>query len=144
MTAVPTRLDIFSCGQQSLLQIQVLQLAPFSILLVFFWPVADTLVSIWRRWSLKRLPYQPDRLHFHQLVMRFLEIRFLGRTQRNISNPLATIFLIPVISVPQLLGVIYWNNFAATVWTSVFFFFGFLFVCSYIVGINLAKKIPQN
>ena len=83
-------------------------------------------------------PYQPDRLHFHQLVMRFLEIRFLGRTQRNISNPLATIFLIPVISVPQLLGVIYWNNFAATVWTSVFF--GFLFVCSYIVGINLAKK----
>ena len=50
----------------------------FAILLVFFWPVADTGLAIWRRWKLGNPAGNPDRLHFHQLAMRFLEIRFLA------------------------------------------------------------------
>ena len=53
----------------------------FAILLVFFWPVADTGLAIWRRWKLGNPADRPDRLHFHQLVMRFLEIRFFGRSR---------------------------------------------------------------
>ena len=49
----------------------------FAILLVFFWPVADTGLAIWRRWKLGNPTDRPDRLHFHQLTMRYLEIRFL-------------------------------------------------------------------
>ena len=48
---------------------------------------------------------RPDRLHFHQLAMRFLEIRFFGRDKRHIVNPLSTVVLVPLISAPQLLGV---------------------------------------
>ena len=64
------------------------ELSPFAILLIFFWPVADTLLAIWRRWRQKRKTYQPDRLHFHQLVMRFLEIKFFGQSQRRQLQPL--------------------------------------------------------
>ena len=83
------------------------EVSAFSILLVFFWPVADTGLAIWRRWKLGNPADRPDRLHFHQLVMRFLEIRFFGRDRRKISNPLATLVLVPLISVPQVLGVLF-------------------------------------
>ena len=113
-------------------------ISPFAIFLIFFWPIADTLLSIWRRWRLKKNAVQPDRLHFHQLVMRFLEIRFLGRDKRNVANPIATIVLVPAISFPQAIGVIFWNNFVASAVGALFV--GSLFLCTYFVGINLAKK----
>ena len=61
--------------------------SPFAVLLVFFWPIADTGLAIWRRLKLGNPTDRPDRLHFHQLTMRYLEIRFFGRDRRNISNP---------------------------------------------------------
>ena len=72
--------------------------SPFAILLIFFWPVADTGLAIWRRWKSGNPADRTDRLHFHQLAMRFLEIRFFGRVHREISNPVATIILSPLIS----------------------------------------------
>lgn len=113
-------------------------ISPFAVLLIFFWPVADTGLAIWRRWKLGNPADRPDRLHFHQLAMRFLEIRFLGRYKRHMANPIATVVLVPLISVPQVLGVVFWDNFYMTVWCT--FFVGSLFIFSYIVGINLAKK----
>jgi UDP-N-acetylmuramyl pentapeptide phosphotransferase/UDP-N-acetylglucosamine-1-phosphate transferase len=117
---------------------QTRDISPFSILLIFFWPVADTGLAIWRRWKLGNPADRPDRLHFHQLAMRFLEIRFFGRDRRHIVNPLSTIVLIPLISVPQVLGVLFWDNFAATVQSTVGV--GFLFVATYLLGISTAKR----
>ena len=110
----------------------------FAILLIFFWLVADTGLAIWRRWKLGNPTDRPDRLHFHQLSMRFLEIRFFGRDRRHLTNPIATLVLVPLISVPQVLGVLFWNDFYWTVWSTIFM--SFLFVASYILGINLAKN----
>ena len=114
------------------------ELSAFAILLIFFWPVADTGLAIWRRWKLGNPAGRPDRLHFHQLAMRFLEIRFFGRDRRSLANPLATVALIPLISTPQVLGVLFWDNFVATVWCTLGV--GLLFVATYLVGINIAKK----
>ena len=80
----------------------------------------------------------PDRLHFHQLAMRFLEIRFFGREQRVFANPVATLTLMPLISVPQILGVLCWDDFKASVLSAAGV--GLLFVVTYLVGIALAKK----
>ena len=113
------------------------ELSPFAILLIFFWPVADTGLAIWRRWKLGNPTDRPDRLHFHQLAMRFLEIRFFGRDRREITNPIATLILVPLISVPQILGVLFWDNFVATVWCTAGV--GLLFVVTYFIGINTAK-----
>ena len=43
---------------------------------------------------------QPDRLHFHQLVIRGLELVFLGKKKRNLSNPLATTVILPLAAKP--------------------------------------------
>ena len=70
--------------------------------------------------------------------MRFLEIRFLGRDRREIANPVATLILIPLISAPQVLGVLFWDNFRASVLSAVGM--GFLFTLTYLAGIAVAKK----
>ena len=114
-----------------------MELSPFAILLIFFWPVADTGLAIWRRWKLGNPTDRPDRLHFHQLAMRFLEIRFFGRDRREMTNPIATLILAPLISVPQILGILFWDNFVATVWCTIGV--GLLFVLTYFIGINVAK-----
>ena len=114
------------------------EISSFAILLIFFWPVADTGLAIWRRWKLGNPTDRPDRLHFHQLAMRFLEIRFFGRDRRNMANPSATVILAPLISMPQVFGVLLWNDFSATLWSTLGM--AFLFVSTYVMGINLAKK----
>ena len=116
----------------------VTEVSAFSILLVFFWPVADTGLAIWRRWKLGNPTDRPDRLHFHQLAMRFLEIRFFGRDKRGIANPAATLILIPLISAPQVLGVLFWDNFKASIVSTVGM--GLLFLITYLVGIKIAKR----
>ena len=113
-------------------------ISAFAILLVFFWPVADTGLAIWRRWKLGNPTDRPDRLHFHQLTMRFLEIRFFGRERREIANPLATLILIPFISIPQVLGVLFWDDFVATVCCTMGV--AIVFVATYLIGINVAKR----
>ena len=114
------------------------EISAFSILLVFFWPVADTILAIWRRWKLGNPADRPDRLHFHQLAMRFLEIRFFGRYRREIVNPTATLILIPLISTPQVLGVWFWNDYRNSLLSALGA--GLLFVATYLVGIALAKR----
>ena len=113
------------------------EISPFSILLIFFWPVADTALAIWRRWKLGTPTDLPDRLH-HQITMRFLEIRFFGRDRRHIVNPFSTIILIPFISAPQVLGVIYWNDQNSTILCTLFM--TFIFIVTYFLGINIARK----
>jgi UDP-N-acetylmuramyl pentapeptide phosphotransferase/UDP-N-acetylglucosamine-1-phosphate transferase len=79
---------------------------PIAMLLIFFWPVADTLLAIVRRVSLGVPISYPDRLHFHQLVLRGIEIVILGRKRRHIANPLATIIMLPLAFTPMAIGVL--------------------------------------
>ena len=113
------------------------EVSAFALLLVFFWPVADTGLAIWRRWKLGNPAGRPDRLHFHQLAMRFLEIRIFGRDRREIANPLATLILIPFISAPQVLGVLFWDDFELSVWCVLGV--SVVFVATYLIGIRTAK-----
>jgi len=113
-------------------------ISPFAVLLIFFWPVADTLLAIWRRKKLSKPNYLPDRLHFHQLTMRFLEIKGFGRYRRNITNPLATSILLPIIIMPQILGVIYARDgIMAPLSLAIV---AVIFVTAYFAGITYAKK----
>lgn len=89
---------------------------PWAILLTMFWPIADTLLAIFRRSSAKKPSMKPDRLHVHQLVMRGLEIFWLGRRNRHISNPLTTVLLAPLIITPALLGVALWDRPVTAFW----------------------------
>jgi len=107
----------------------------WAIFLVFFWPIADTLFAIYRRSRSGTKLHLADRLHYHQFVMRSIEIMWLGRERRKISNPLTTLVMMPLVAMPIVTGVSLWNrpllSFVAVV------FFALIFVGSYIAGIRL-------
>lgn len=103
------------------------QASPWAVLLTLFWPLADTMLAIFRRKEATRGAMHPDRLHFHQLVMRALEIAWLGRRRRNLANPLTTVILAPFVIVPQVVGVLLWDANAAAFFAVIAFlalFFG--------------------
>ncbi|WP_101342117.1 MraY family glycosyltransferase [Cereibacter azotoformans] len=114
------------------------ELTPWAVLLIFFWPVADTLLAIWRRRTAGRPSDEPDRLHFHQLVMRALEILILGRQARRVANPLTTLILLPMIAAPIAAGVLLWDHPLAAF--AALAAFGALFIATYMTGMTLAAR----
>lgn len=80
-------------------------ITPLAMLLIFFFPVADTLLAIMRRVYLGVPILYPDRLHFHQLAMRGIEIVVLGQKRRHIANPLAAALILPFAFTPMVVGI---------------------------------------
>ena len=112
------------------------------MLLIFFWPIADTLMAILRRFAKGRPIFHPDRLHFHQLVMRAVEITILGQKHRTLSNPIATVITLPFILSPMCAGVMLATermNAAIAV-----LLFALLFVATYVTGIAITKKMRNR
>ena len=83
---------------------------PLAVLLIFFWPIADTIMAILRRYSSGKPITQPDRLYFHQLAMRAVEIVLLGRNKRKLANPLGTILTLPFVILSMIAGVFFLLN----------------------------------
>lgn len=77
-----------------------------AVLLTLFWPVMDMLHSIVRRVITGVPVHSPDRLHFHQIIRRGLEIVWLGPGNRRWSNPIATLVIVPFIATPVAIGVL--------------------------------------
>lgn len=113
-------------------------LTPWALVLVFFWPIADTFFAIYRRRRAGRATTLPDRLHFHQLAMRAIEITLVGRDARHIANPLATVVVLPLAAAPALIGIWLWDRplaaFLAVMGLAT------LFVATYALGIALARR----
>jgi len=124
------------------LMVRMPDLSGVALLLVFFWPTADTIFSIYRRSLRRRAIGQPDRLHYHQLVMRALEVIWLGRSKRHIANPVATAILMPMVAAPVIVGVAFWNNTAAA--AIALTAFAVVFAGSYIIGIRLAPRLRRT
>ena len=102
------------------------KISPYAILLIFFWPIMDMLLAIFRRF-VKREPIgAPDRLHFHQLMMRGLGLTYFDRTQRNVTNPLATALVLPMTAVPIITAQFLWNDIGQR--AVALLFFGALFI----------------
>lgn len=82
------------------------EISPWAVLLAAFWPVMDTAAAILRRWR-KALPAgEPDRMHFHHVVLRLLRGTLRGPRGRAFANPLATAALAPLFLLPPLLSVL--------------------------------------
>jgi len=105
------------------------EISPYAILLIFFWPIMDMLFAIYRR-VVKREPIgAPDRLHFHQLMMRGLGLTYFNRTQRNVTNPLATALVLPMTAVPIIAAQFLWHDIGQS--AVALLFFGALFIVTY-------------
>jgi UDP-N-acetylmuramyl pentapeptide phosphotransferase/UDP-N-acetylglucosamine-1-phosphate transferase len=69
------------------------EISSLAHLLIFLWPITDMLLSMMRRKRSGKPIAQPDRLHFHQMVVRLLEIQFFIRSKRKLTNPLGNIII---------------------------------------------------
>ncbi|MDP7150846.1 MAG: glycosyltransferase [Paracoccaceae bacterium] len=118
------------------------EVSPWAILLIFFWPIADTMLSIWRRRRRGLRADQPDRLHFHQLALRYIEIRFFGRKKRAIANPIATLLLMPFAIAPQIAGVLLIDNQSGAQLAVVMF--AIVFVGTYLFGLRHTKQMRRR
>lgn len=112
--------------------------SPWALLLVFFWPIADTLLALSRRVNRGSSALIADRMHFHQVMMRTLEICVLGKNKRVLANPIATLLLLPMIALPSVMGILLWNQSGPALMMIVVD--GILFVLTYRTCINLAQS----
>ena len=105
------------------------EISPYAILMIFFWPIMDMLFAIFR-WVAKREPIgAPDCLHFHQLMMRGLGLTYFDRTQRSVTNPFATVLVLPLTVVPIIAAQFLWHDIGQS--AVALLFFGALFIVTY-------------
>ncbi len=86
------------------------EISPWAVLLAAFWPVMDTAAAILRRWRKAHPAGEPDRLHFHHIVLRLLRGKLRGPRARQRANPLSTAVLSPLFLLPPLLSVLTATN----------------------------------
>lgn len=115
---------------------------PFAMVLAMFWPLADLTLAIVRRYQRNSPLAAPDRLHFHHLVLRSLEIGFFGRARRNIANPVATAVMLPMIAAPALAGFLLHDQ-PGEAATALLVFFA-LYFAFYLLGMRVAMHGLRN
>ena len=128
------------------LAVALMHLAPdvslVAVLLIFFRPVADTVLAIYCRRVRGRPSDKPDCLHFHQLMMRALEISLVGRRRCALANPLATALMVSMAAAPILAGVVLSDSNAGAF--AALFVFAVLFFLAYTLGIRWARSRPNR
>lgn len=107
-----------------------------SLCLMFFWPVADTLLAMWRRSRKKQKMMHPDYLHAHQFVMRAIQLRW--KMTLSLANSMTTIALAPFFLPPIFTGAILADrsDFSFLAWIV----YGAVFFISYLVGIRWVRR----
>ena len=118
------------------------ELTPWAVLLVFFWPVADTFLAIARRLSKGGRTARADRMHAHHVMMRGIQILLLGRQDRNLANPLASAFLLPLVLPPPLTALLVWNE---PLWAAIATgLYAVIFVAIYLGGISAMRRARKR
>ena len=109
------------------------EITPWAIVLIFFWPVVETLYSIYRRVSKKRSSAIADRAHFHQLVYDKVRSVKAFKNSATTANSFSTLLLLPLIIFPSIVSLIFFNDVKGS-------FVGFMFLFAvYIASYNLIK-----
>ncbi|WP_449042343.1 MraY family glycosyltransferase [Paracoccus sp. (in: a-proteobacteria)] len=107
-----------------------------AVSLMFFWPVADTFLAIWRRSRRNKKMMHADYLHAHQFIMRAMQIRWkmpLAKANSATTVVLAPFFLAPIFTAVSLIDR---PVFALGAWIA----FGALFVAAYLIGIKQVRR----
>ena len=86
------------------------EITAWSILLIFFWPVVETVFSIYRRIYKKKPASRADREHFHQLVFDKIKKLKIFQNNSNLANSFSTFLILPLFVTPSLLALILYDK----------------------------------
>lgn len=112
----------------------------WTMLLVFLWPVMDSMLAILRRALTGRSASEPDRMHFHHVVMRALEILVLRRVPRSTANPLASLIVLALAAAPAIAAVAMRGDVGRTVWMIIGFACLYLLLYRTLVAAALRRR----
>lgn len=93
-----------------------------AMILVLYWPIADITHTVGRRILASKNIFQPDNQHIHQKTKRLVEKLLSKRFARRYANPLGSLFLLPLIAFPPVVGVMLINQ-PTFAWMAVLLFF---------------------
>lgn len=104
--------------------------------LMFFWPVADTFLAMWRRSRRRSNMMHPDYLHAHQFVMRAMQLRWKTTLAR--ANSATAVVLAPFFILPVLAGILLAErpHLAFVTWI----IYGAVFLAFYLIGIRWVRR----
>ncbi len=105
------------------------EVTAWSILLIFFWPVVETVFSIYRRIYKKKSASMADREHFHQLVFDKIRKWKIFQNSLNFANSFSTFVILPLFVVPNITAIIFYNDIENAVIT--FFILLSLYIFAY-------------
>lgn len=110
-----------------------------AVLLIVFYPCADTLHTVLRRLFNHKPIMRPDKMHLHQKIRRFLELHVIRKSSSRLSNPLASALMVPFFSAPVVTGIFFWDrpNLAWVFWATYFLLFCF----AHVLIVFAAKKL---
>ena len=81
------------------------------IYLLVSWPATELIQTVLRRLVSHKRSDEPDMMHMHHVIMRGLEISYRAKKlDRSISNPLSTIVILPLASLPIALATIFYSS----------------------------------
>lgn len=120
------------------------EISAWSILLCFFWPVMETLFSIYRRLLDKVSTNTADLRHFHHLIFTILIRNKIIKFENNVANPLASFLILNLAGLPCIMSLIFFENIIIIV-SIVFIFTTFYLILyryieSLLISINSKKK----
>ena len=106
----------------------------WAILLIFFWPVVETLFSIYRRLYKNKSASTADREHFHQLVFDKIRRLKVFQNSSKLANSFSTLLILPFFLVPNLVALIFYNNIENAAITF------FILLCLYLLAYHRMKR----
>ena len=116
------------------------EISAWAVLLIFFWPATETLLSIYRRLMSKTPSGAPDSFHFHQLIMQLLQLRFGNKEKINgWANPVSTLILLPLAGLPILASLFLLQDNTIALLVNLILVFAYLIL--YILLVSRVKSM---
>ena len=79
-------------------------ISAWGLLLIILWPVLDTLFAMLRRFFTGLSVSQPDKLHYHHVLMRLVVLMSDKGIGKKEANPIGSFLSWPLMAVPCFLG----------------------------------------
>ncbi len=87
------------------------QVSPWFALTINIYPVYETIFSIYRKKFLrKRSAMEPDGLHLHMIFHNIFIKKFFPLNNKELRNPLTSVFLWVINSFGVIPALLFWNN----------------------------------
>ena len=108
-------------------------------ILIVFWPIAETVHSIFRRWLSAKHVVNADMMHTHHVFMRLIDIILNPKEKKKFSNPMASAIIVPLSALPAIVGC--FNSVSEPLALLLFIgMFLILFCSQHVVLVAMARK----